>query len=296
MFVMLVDNGTVNGPRSAEAPAISANRHNPVQKDESLEEADQKRSIALSLGAIKDSLSGRKAAEKPDETKNQSDFYIDLLSHDINNMNQSAMGYLELAMEKVKQGKYDPALFAKPMAIIKSSSELIENVRKIRKARAEGQARVAMDIGMVLIDVVSEYTIVPGRSVTINYHPVKGDIVLAGELLKDVFSNLVNNSIKHSTGPVTVDIEVATVEQQGRSFYNVTVADNGPGIPDDLKARIFDRSVRGYTRAKGKGLGLYLVKTLVESYEGCVKVEDRVSGDYTKGCKFTVGLPAAKTP
>ena len=232
----------------------------------------------------------------PDDAKSQAEFYIDLLSHDINNMNQAAMGYMELAMEKVKQGKYDPSLFAKSMAIIKNSSELIENVRKARKIKAEGQTRIPVDLGDVLDDVVSEYSVVPGRNVTINYRSEKGHVVLASELLKDVFSNLVGNSIKHSIGPVTIDIDVTTLERPAGKYYNIIIADNGPGMPDVQKARVFGRSIRGYNIVKGKGLGLYLVKTLVESYEGSVRVDDRTVGDPKKGCKFTVMLPAVKMP
>jgi signal transduction histidine kinase len=231
-----------------------------------------------------------------DEAKSQAEFYIDLLIHDINNMNQAAMGYLELAMEKVKQGKYDPSLFARSIAIIKNSSELIENVRKARRIKAEGQRRIPTDLGDVLGEVVSEYSVFPGRNVTINYRPQKGNIVLAGELLKDVFSNLVSNSIKHSAGPVTIDIDVDTFDCSAGKFYTIIVADNGPGMPEDLKARVFGRSVRGYNMVKGKGLGLYLVKTLVESYDGSVRIDDRVVGDHKKGCKFTVMLPAVKMP
>jgi signal transduction histidine kinase len=70
------------------------------------------------------------------------------------------------------------------------------------------------------------------------------------------------------------------------------VEDNDPGIPDILKDVIFDRFRRGDTKAHGTGLGLYPVKTLVDSYGGKVWVEDRIKGDYTKGARFMVMLPA----
>ncbi|MGE5403280.1 MAG: sensor histidine kinase, partial [Candidatus Doudnabacteria bacterium] len=73
-----------------------------------------------------------------------------------------------------------------------------------------------------------------------------------------------------------------------------TVEDNGPGVPDDLKPKLFHRFQRGKTKAHGKGLGLYLVRSLVESYEGKVWVEDRVKGDHSKGARFVVMLPAAE--
>ena len=72
------------------------------------------------------------------------------------------------------------------------------------------------------------------------------------------------------------------------------VEDDGPGIPDDLKSVIFNRTLRGTSKARGMGLGLYLVKSLVDSYGGKVWIENRVHGDHTKGARFVVLLPAVK--
>lgn len=73
-----------------------------------------------------------------------------------------------------------------------------------------------------------------------------------------------------------------------------TIDDNGPGVPDDMKEMIFNRLSRGDTKAKGSGLGLYLVKSLVESYSGRVWVEDRVKGNHTQGARFVVMLPVVE--
>jgi signal transduction histidine kinase len=75
-------------------------------------------------------------------------------------------------------------------------------------------------------------------------------------------------------------------------YYRVVVEDNGPGISDNIKSRLFTRFSRGDTKTRGRGLGLFLVKSLVEDYHGKVWVEDRVPGDYTKGARFVVMLPA----
>jgi signal transduction histidine kinase len=244
--------------------------------------------------SFRDNARLKKSMQKLDEAKNQAELYIDLLYHDINNMNQVAMGYLEIAIEKVKQGKYDPALLAKPMEMLKDSSKLLENVKKIQKTRSGEQKFEALDLGPVLEGVISQYSSVPGREVMIQYEPVEGRAVYASELLKDVFSNLIGNSIKHSSGRVTINVVLAEVVKNGENYYRVDVVDDGPGIPDDIKPRVFDRFARGSTKARGKGLGLYLVKALVDSFQGCVWVEDRVPGEYGKGSKFVVMLPAAK--
>ncbi len=116
---------------------------------------------------------------------------------------------------------------------------------------------------------------------------------MANELLYDVFANLVGNAVKHSSGNgANIEISVGIARDGTNRYYQVEVEDNGPGIPDELKDKIFNRLQRGETKARGIGLGLYLVKSLVESYHGRVWVEDRVSGDYSKGSRFVVMLPA----
>lgn len=61
-----------------------------------------------------------------------------------------------------------------------------------------------------------------------------------------------------------------------------------------MKVEIFNRFLRGDTKARGNGLGLYLVKTLLDEYAGEVWVEDRVPGDRSQGSRFVVVLPAAE--
>jgi signal transduction histidine kinase len=235
-----------------------------------------------------------RSGNKQNRARGQEDFYIDLLCHDINNMNQVAIGYMELAIENVKQGICDPALLAKPMAVLKDSSKLLDSVRKIQRVKAGGQRLETVDLGRLLEGIVAQYSSIPDRDVTLRYVPVEGRMVIASELLKDVFNNLIGNAIKHSSGPVTISICLAEISRRGKNYHRVDIADDGPGIPDAMKAKVFERFARGSTRAMGKGLGLYLVKALIDSFHGRVWVEDRVKGDYRKGCNFVVVLPADK--
>jgi K+-sensing histidine kinase KdpD len=115
--------------------------------------------------------------------------------------------------------------------------------------------------------------------------------VQANELLRDVFVNLIGNAIKHSSGPIFVNISMKPVGEKGVKYYEVLVEDNGPGIPYDLKKTLFGRLNLAATRARGKGFGLCLIKMLVDDFKGKFRVEDRVKGDYTKGARFVVTLP-----
>jgi signal transduction histidine kinase len=129
-----------------------------------------------------------------------------------------------------------------------------------------------------------------GKTITLNMNEHDRCIVHANDLLHDVFSNLVNNAVKHTGDCTQIIVGLNVIGDKGRRYCRVAVEDNGPGIPDDYKERIFNRMHKG--TARGMGLGLYLVRTLVNSYNGSVWAEDRVKGDHTKGARFVVLLPA----
>ena len=84
------------------------------------------------------------------------------------------------------------------------------------------------------------------------------------------------------------------MHENNTDYYKVSIEDNGPGIMDDLKPMIFNRRLRGGSKARGSGIGLFLVKTLVDDYGGRVWAEDRLQGDHKKGSRFVVMLPAFK--
>ncbi len=271
-----------------------------IQARESLEHKVQERTRELekaNLG-LKALAEERKQAEDESvKAKEQTQLYLDLMSHDINNLNQTAIGFLELALNTLESKKMialdNKLLIEKPFKALTDSTALIDNVRKLQRLMEEGVKTKPIDISEILkgLNVRSLYP--EGRDITINIQPVPHYMVEANELLHDVFSNLITNAIKHSEEgkPVTVDVKVEPVKENGQLFYKCIVEDNGPGIPDEMKTKLFHRFQRGVTKTQGKGLGLYLVRTLVEGYHGKVWVEDRVEGDHTKGARFVVLLP-----
>lgn len=222
-----------------------------------------------------------------EDAKAQAELYVDLMAHDINNMNQIGMGNLELAMES---GSADMELLSKAHESLENSSRLIENVRKIQGAKERRLPLEPVDVSKMLEELSSKYAKHDG--VTIRCQCAPGRSIMANDLLRDAFSNLIENSIKHAEGPVNILLELKESLEKGRLFYHISIEDNGPGIPDELKARLFQRLIRGNTKARGSGLGLYLVKTLVERFNGRIRTEDRVPGEHTQGARFVVVLPA----
>jgi PAS domain S-box-containing protein len=259
-----------------------------------------KNNKVLLEGFITDITERKQADDALNVAKQQAELYVDLMSHDINNMNQLALGYLELALQKLESDKNlkmeDRMLIENPMQTLTNSSALIKNVRKLQILSTEGIKITSLDINMIFQELEEMSFHSQDREIIINIPHVPGYMIEANELLKDVFVNLITNAVKHSDAakPLTINVNVVPVIENGRRYIKCMVEDNGPGIPDWLKNKLFNRFQRGSSKAHGRGLGLYLVKTLVEGYRGKVWVEDRVPGDHTKGARFVVMLPAVE--
>ena len=103
-----------------------------------------------------------------------------------------------------------------------------------------------------------------------------------------IWTNLLDNAIKFSPVKGTITMFLKR-EQDSVRFI---LEDEGPGIEDDVKSRIFDKFYQadGSHKAEGNGLGLALVKRIVDSAGGTIKAENREYG----GCRFVVALPMQK--
>jgi signal transduction histidine kinase len=112
--------------------------------------------------------------------------------------------------------------------------------------------------------------------------------------LKRALQNLLSNAAKYGTeGGNWIGVFASAAGEQDQPVVEIRVADRGPGIPEDEQKHIFDPFFRGrravQDQVHGTGLGLYLVKSIVEAHGGtvCVKSEP------AKGTEFIVRIPAA---
>jgi signal transduction histidine kinase len=104
-------------------------------------------------------------------------------------------------------------------------------------------------------------------------------------LLERIVDNLIGNAIKYTTAGDKIEV---TVDCSGGEI-RLVVHDHGPGIPEEAQARVFDRFYRVPGAAEtGAGLGLALVKEIVNWHGGCITVDSEIGA----GSRFTVNLPA----
>ncbi len=124
--------------------------------------------------------------------------------------------------------------------------------------------------------------------------PENPDVALRGDaqLLQRLISNLVDNAIRYTPAGGKVEARIETGDGQAR----LTISDTGVGIPASALDQIFERFYRvdkSRTRAEGGfGLGLSIVKWIVDAHQGQIRVESRIN----EGTTFTVLLPMQASP
>lgn len=155
-----------------------------------------------------------------------------------------------------------------------------------------------LNLGVVAraaVDVVRNHPDCPSNAeVVLKTQPasLEGD----EDLLHRIVVNLVLNAVQASRGPARIQVDVRPASREDLPLgvtlddaVLLRVSDNGPGIPEDIRERLFDPFVTG--RIGGSGLGLAIVHRAVQAHRGYVLV-DTAPGE---GTKFTVFLPAKGT-
>jgi len=116
--------------------------------------------------------------------------------------------------------------------------------------------------------------------------------VQANELLQDAFDNIIINAVKYNDKTlIEILINVSKEKKGDNKYLRFEFIDNGIGIQDEKKEIIFKKGHRESKGQKGMGLGLSLVKKIIEGFNGEIWVENRIKDDYTKGSNFVILIP-----
>ena len=173
--------------------------------------------------------------------------------------------------------------------------KLIINVRKINKLDDSEIILEEIDANRVLNNAI-EFLQSSYQTRNINIHlntPTKRNYVNANNLLLDVFENILINAVRYNDkSNIDIIIDISKEQKEEKKYIKMEFKDNGIGISDYRKKGIFERGTRKRQKSKGMGLGLSLVKKIVDIYHGEIWVEDRVKGDYKQGSNFVVLIPS----
>jgi len=231
------------------------------------------------------------------EAYDRSTFYKDLVAHDINNILQNIQSSSELLSLSLKDSNNLQRVSEMTNLIeeqVKRGASLVSNVRTLSELDETEIQLKSIEISDYLNRAI-KYTTkrFQDKNLNIQIEPsIEKVKVKANELILDVFENILINAIKYNeSDSIEIMIKLSEVEEQGKNYYKLEFIDNGIGISDQMKEKIFMRVYRKDKSMSGMGLGLSLVKKIIEKYNGYIWVEDKVTGEPSNGSNFIILLP-----
>jgi signal transduction histidine kinase len=145
---------------------------------------------------------------------------------------------------------------------------------------------VPVDLSEIVAEAAGELEPVAGDHQISVSAPPGADLDGARDELHRLALNLLENALRHTDPGTAVE---ATVERRNGQVV-LAVEDDGPGIPPELRDKVFERFFRGAgDRSGSSGLGLSIVRAVAQSHDGTVELEEPLDG---RGARFVVRFPA----
>ncbi|MDQ3371830.1 MAG: HAMP domain-containing histidine kinase [Actinomycetota bacterium] len=237
-------------------------------------------------GTLDEMLQALAASREETEAmlRRQREFVADA-SHELRTPLTSVLANLELLAETLDGDREDAARSA--LRSTRRMGLLVADLLLLARADVGRAApRAPLDVGQVLIEAAAELEPVAGDH-QLTLEPARGVVEGSHDELLRLSLNLMENALRHTPAGTHVR---ATVEAADGHVV-LTVADDGPGIPAQVREKVFERFVRGEGDRGGSfGLGLSIVRAVAQAHGGEVDLTSPTEDD--RGTRFTVTLPA----
>ena len=274
---------------TATARKIERTR-DPAEKIPAVEADDEVAELARTLDGMLHALDASRG-ETEDALRRQREFVADA-SHELRTPLTSVLANLELLAESLDGEQQEAAHSA--LRSSRRMRRLVADLLLLARHDAARQApHTPTDVGQVLVEAAGELGVIAdGHELSIDANRAYVDG--ARDELHRLTLNLVENAIRHTPPGTHVRAAVDRVDGKVR----LIVEDDGPGIPAELKDRVFERFVRGVSdRGGSSGLGLSIVQAVAQSHGGTVTIQSptRNGGGRPRGTRFEVKLPASRS-
>ena len=248
--------------------------------------------------ALEDALSAERQARQQAEAANRvKDEFLATVSHELRTPLNAMVGWAAL----LTRHQADEALTRRAASTIernaRAQANIVEDILDVSRI-ASGGIRITtrpIQITPLIQDALESLRLAAKEKAISVEANLENDIVILGDIdrVRQIAWNLLSNAIKFTPPGGRVDVTL----RRDEGFAEMQVRDNGIGIPADFLPHLFQRFQQAdpsmARERAGLGLGLAIVRHLVELHKGTVEVE---SGGKDKGTTFTVRLPVTSEP
>ncbi|MBA4853004.1 ATP-binding protein [Emticicia sp. BO119] len=220
-----------------------------------------------------------------------------IASHDL----QEPLRKIRTFIHLIEKGGFESEIGRKYFEKINSSaqrmSDLIQSVLTYSRLSKTGEDFTETDLNKILAEVQTDFELlIKEKNATIRSNRLP--VIKANALqINQLFSNLISNSLKFSTEKPRINIsskiekgkQVNNLANPEQSFVHLIFEDNGIGFPEEFKEKIFNlfQRLHGKSEYSGTGIGLSIVKKIVEQHKGYISAESKTG----EGAIFNIWLP-----
>lgn len=236
------------------------------------------------------------------EARFRAQTYFDFMAHDIANIMSPIMSYAELMSSEESNPPQMRQMAGNIVDQAQQASSLIHNLRRLEMlGRLQASELEPANVNEILMsieralrkkhrdkDIDMKFDIPQERTI----------LVRGGEYVEYVLLNVLDNAVRHAERKnVTIGIVAYenTVES-GMVLWDIEIEDDGPGIPENAKQAIIAPLIPAKRFHRGVASSLAFCSAAVIGLGGDFQIEDRVSGDRSKGTRVIVRLPSAEQP
>ena len=215
------------------------------------------------------------------------------VAHDLNNPLASVVGFSDLLSEAPDV----PPRLAEPLAVIRQEAErasaIVRNLLSFaRRQEGERQLQSIRPILESTHQLLKNQLLAARIELTLNFEPGLPEVEVHANQIKQVFVNIINNAAQAiASAPAKQEdgrIDIVTRCESGG--LSVSIADNGPGIPEAVVQRVFEPFFSTKSQGEGTGLGLSICLGIVKEHGGDITVDPGGAGS-GRGATFIVQLP-----
>jgi signal transduction histidine kinase len=259
------------------------------------------------LARVRSLLRLKHSMDERDEIARQREDFVSRLTHDLRTPLVAADRMLML-FQQGALGTLSPQMHEVITIMARSNINLLTMVNTLLEvyrfeAGRKSLAFQPVNLERLLEEVTGELApLAQDKTLSLNLDFTEESNTVMGDRLElhRLFTNLIGNAIKFTnSGSVTIrftsqrQLDKSSQSQlSGKSnsveYISIEIADTGPGIPTEEQATIFERFRQGSHKSSGSGLGLYLVRRIVEAHQGIILLNSELG----KGSVFIVLLPA----
>lgn len=216
------------------------------------------------------------------------DQFVYRASHDLKGPLASLMGLFNIARGELE----DNPVALRYLDLMERSGSRLDNilvdlieVTQVKQGKTEFEPIIPQELVAEVFELLQDK---PGYEKMVFEKDIPEGLVLVSDkkLIRSIFQNFIENSAKYRDPQKENPKSSVFVRLEG-DFFMIRVSDNGIGIEDHLKDKVFQMFFRGTHQAGGSGLGLYIVKQAIEKLGGSLEMET----EFGKGTTMTARIP-----